>query len=440
MINSANQIQDSKIPISNLRYNKISPNNICINKSPSILNRNIRNNLSLSKNDNKRQRPLLNSANTKKLENKSVDANLNQFNLIQKNVFLHLNEYNNNNILTPKINKQKKLLIKNKSVNIIMPKLNLLKKNISKDENRFYYLGRDFSFNNKYYSDLINENYKSNEKEDMESADIKIEQLAKDLNLFQNKKIYNNFRLNFDSLNKNKISEDEYNNILPAINSDNTNIVHSNSQSRLSSGTPRSRLYSGKFTNHTEIYGNNRYLNKPKVNRLSSPSFLIERYNIEGTNVMSPLCEKAREIFLYKKIFYYFGGKKIPKIMKKFINNKYNLCYAENEKQFEKKLIGINESNRKKGKLVYHKVGKAETEERAASLQHRVEFIKKIFDYAYPDILIYKIKNKSEMDKKEIKENKLKMLNRARELKEKLKIKRYKNSLVHDSIIIKKIK
>ena len=272
----------------------------------------------------------------------------------------------------------------------------------------------------------------------METADIKIEQLAKDLNLFQNKNRNNSFKLKFDSLNKNKLLDDEYN-ILPIINSENTSIINSNSQSRISSGIPRSRLYSGKFTSNTEIYGNNRYLKKQKLKRLYSPSLLIDRYNIEGTNVMSPLCEQAREIFLYKKIFYYFGGKKIPKIMKKFINNKYNLCYAENEKQFEKKLIDINNNNRKKGKAVYHKVGKGETEERAASLQHKVEFIKKIFDYAYPDLLIYRIKNKSNMEKRKIKENNLKLLNRERELKEKLKIKRYKNSLAHGSIIIQKI-
>ena len=42
------------------------------------------------------------------------------------------------------------------------------------------------------------------------------------------------------------------------------------------------------------------------------------------------------------------------------------------------------------------------------------------------------------MDKREIRENKMKLLEKQRELKEKLKIKKYKNSLL-DSIIIKKI-
>ena len=318
MINSVNQIQRIKTPLQNLKDNKTNPNNIMIDKVPFIINKN----KSISNNNNN-QRLLINSTKIRKLENKSIEVNLNQINSMQKNVFLHLNDNINNGIFSPRINRQKKFMIRNKSSNLennILPKLNLLNKN--KDKYRFLYIGGDFSFrNNKYYSDLIDDKNKS--KEGMETADIKIEQLAKDLHLFHNKNKNNNLKLNFDSLNKNKLSDDEYNNILPIINSDNSSIINSNSQSRISSGIPRFRLYSGKFTSNSEIYGNNRYLNKQKLKRLYSPSLLFDRFNIEGTNVMSPLCEKAREIFLYKKIFYYFGGKKFQKVMKKL-----NIIYA----------------------------------------------------------------------------------------------------------------
>ena len=296
---------------------------------------------------------------------------------------------------------------------------------------------------NKYISDLISENNNDNknneEKTDMETADIKIEQLAKDINLFQNERKYRRIGFNYNSANKNSFSDEEYKNILPIINSENSSNRYSNSQSRISSGNPRSRLYSGKLTNHTDLYGSNKYLNKQRINRIISPSLSSDRYNIFGTNVMSPICQRARDIFLYKKIFYYFNGKKAPKVSNKFINNKFNICYAENEKQFQNKLIQINYDNKKRGKAVYHKVGKAETEQRAASMQHRVEFIKKIFDYAYPDILICRIKNKCDMEKREIKEIKRKNLMKKKELEEKLRIKKYKNSLFHDSIIIKKL-
>ena len=459
MIKDLKPLQNIKRPISNFNYRKIYPKNIIndINASPLNYNneipliRNIKKDPSLiSIIDNRKK--LANSAKLRNLENKSIGVNLNPINsnknysnLNHKKLFLNLSEnFYKENKITPKIKRPKKLIIKNKSFKLdinTLPKLNLKKKNINK--NGIYYIGGNFSFNNKYISDLISENnnYNKNneEKTDMETADIKIEQLAKDINLFQNERKYRCISYNYNSANKNSFSDEEYKNILPIINSENSSNRYSNSQSRISSGNNRSRLFSGKLTNHTDLYGSNKYLNKQRISRIISPSPLSDRYNIFGTNVMSPICQRARDIFLYKKIFYYFGGKKAPKLSNKFINNKFNICYAENENQFQKKLIQINYDNKKRGKAVYHKVGKAETEKRAASMQHRVEFIKKIFDYAYPDILICRIKNKCDMDKREIKEVKRKNLMKKKELEEKLRIKKYKNSLFHDSIIIKKL-
>ena len=456
MINDVKPSRNITRPISGFKYSKLNLKNIIknVNASPFNCNKEISLTRNMKKapslisiNDNRKKLP--NSARTRNLENKSIGVNLNPI-ILKKNipsinhkkVFLHLSEnFSKEKILSPKIKRPQKLIIKNKSFNLdsnILPKLNLKKKNINK--NGIYYIGGDLSLNNKYISDLISENSKnSEEKTDMETVDIRIEQLAKDINLFQNERKYRRISINNNSSIKNSISDDEYKNILPIINSDNISNKYSNSQSRISSGNPRSRLYSGKLTNYTELFGSNKYLNKQKISRIISPSLLSDRYNIVGTNVMSPICQRARDIFLYKKIFYYFSSKKAPKIMTKFINNKLNICYAENEKQFQKKLMQINIDNKRRGKAVYHKVGKAETEKKAASLQHRVEFIKKIFDYAYPDILICKIKNKCDMDKREIKENKLKILMKKRELEEKLRIKKYKKSLFHNSMIIKKV-
>ena len=92
-----------------------------------------------------------------------------------------------------------------------------------------------------------------NEKEDMISADIKIEQLAKDLKLFQYNNKLKNRPFNNDLLPKNNFSEDEYINALPIINSDNTILLNSKSQSRISSGIPLSRLNSEKMNNDVNI-------------------------------------------------------------------------------------------------------------------------------------------------------------------------------------------
>ena len=455
MINNEKALQNIESSISNKNNNKLESKNIIKNNNVAApyynkvikLIKNINNNSLIPQNNNKKN---INSAKIRNLENKSISVglnpiNLNKININHNKVFLHLTKnFSKKNIFSSRIKRPKIILIKNKSSNSennILPKLELKRKNMI--NNRIYYLGGDFSFNNKYISDLLSENNIENknnkEKTDMETADIKIEKLAKDINLYQNERKYRNFSINSNSQIKNNFFDDEYKNSLPIINSDNSSNKYSDSQSRISSGIPGTRLYSSKMTNNIKIYGSNKYLYKKKLSRLLSPSFLSDRYNIVGTNIMSPICQKARDIFLYKKIFYYFNGKKTPKIMQKFINNKLNICYAENEKQFDKKIILINEDNSRKGKARYHKVGKAETEKRAASLQHRVEFIKKIFDYAYPDILICRIKNKCEMDKREIKENYRKIQLKKRELEQKSRIKKYKKSLLHDSIIINKL-
>ena len=79
------------------------------------------------------------------------------------------------------------------------------------------------------------------------------------------------------------------------------------------------------------------------------PIYLREKYNIKGTNIISPFCIKARDESLYKRIFYtYFQKPIIAK--KKGIDNKLNIIYAENEEKFNKKIKRINEKLKKEGK------------------------------------------------------------------------------------------
>lgn len=149
----------------------------------------------------------------------------------------------------------------------------------------------------------------------METVGTKIQQLVKEMTLFQNEKQYRKRNI-YDSININNFSDDEYNNILPMINSDNSSYIYSSPQSRISSGIPRSRLYSGsklysgKFSKESEIYDCNKYINLKKINRLASPSFLIEKFKIAGTNVLSPIRQKAKDIFLYLIIYFVISVRK----------------------------------------------------------------------------------------------------------------------------------
>ena len=394
----------------------------------------------------------------RKLEHESFEQNSNNYkkDLKQKESFTRINSKfkNKNNFLSPKYRYTNELVLKNSSFNIYKNELlhNLSSKNINKKQNGIYYLGGDLSLNHKYFSDLEKNNDKSlndDKKKDMQIADIKIQQLAKDLNLFQNNNKNFNFKGYDNNLLDNKnILEEDQNNIFPNIYDNTMNLnCGLSSPSRISSSILHSSSSLVKYKNYLNIININdiKPINKnlfsKKINRLKSPLFLSNKFKIKGTNVLSPLCQKARDNFLFKKIFYYFGNKKIPKIMKRCLNNKLNICYAESEKQFEKKIIQINEDNKKKGKSVKHKVGKNEAELRASSIQHKVDFIKKIFDYAYPDIFIRRIKKKSILTKKLIKEkSENNIIKEKNELKEKIRNNDYyKNFLLLKSINIQKI-
>lgn len=361
---------------------------------------------------------------------------------------IKLNKKNIN--LSPRIKKTNKLVIKNiHYLNLENNKNNSYDnfeiKNKSKNTQGAYYIGVDLPENNRYFRDLIyqdelkNVNDVNKEKEDMESVDNKIYQLAKDLKLFQNNKYNRSLDLkknysNGDLLCNKKSLDEGYINLLPKINSLNSVNISSNFSPRIRvpSGIQSAREYSSKHINDSyNINPINKFIYPKKINRLNSPRNFINQRNIK-----SPLSKKEKDNFLYNKIFGYFGPKKMPNIMKRFLDNKLNICYAEDEKQFEKKIIEINENNRIKGKSVNHKIGRSESELRASSLQKKIEFIRQVCDYAYPDIVINKIKYKSDFDKRIIKENALnKLIKEKRILNKKIKANSYiKNIWIQNSV------
>ena len=375
----------------------------------------------------------------------------------QKQLFHFLNiKLNKKNInLSPRIKKINKAVIKNiHNLNLENNKNNSYgnfdTKNESRNNQGAYYMGVDLPENNRYFSDLIyqdelkNVNDTNKEKEDMETVDNKIYQLAKDLKLFQNNKYNRSMDLkknysNGDLLCNKKSLDEGYINLLPKINSLNSVNISSNFSPRIRvpSGIQSAREYSSKrISDSYNINPINNFLYRKKINRLNSPRNFISKRNI-----ISPLSKKEKDNFLYNKIFAYFGPKKMPNIMKRYLDNKLNICYAEDEKQFEKKIIEINENNRIKGKSVNHKIGKSESELRASSLQKKIEFIKQVCDYAYPDIVINKIKYKSDFDKRIIKENALnKLIKEKKILNKKIKANSYiRNIWIQNSVNIQRV-
>ena len=127
-------------------------------------------------------------------------------------------------------------------------------------------------------------------------------------------------------------------------------------------------------------------------NRL--PIFLRDTYNIKGTNIMSPFCIKARDEFLYQRIFK--SKPKIKKIWDYCVDNKLNIFYAEDEKKFKENVCpklkrgmkkdGINLINSVNGQL--------------SDLRQKSKFIKNIIDYAYPEMVLGRIREANKIIKK----------------------------------------
>jgi hypothetical protein len=161
--------------------------------------------------------------------------------------------------------------------------------------------------------------------------------------------------------------------------SDNINDVNSNNYNK---------------TEPNIFYGNNNSF-IPK----NLPLFLRDKYNIKGTAVLSPFCIEARDEFLFKKIFYEKEKKKLTR-RTNVIDNKLNIFYAENQSQYNKNLIKLNEKLKKKGKIIWHEVGPSPTEKKLITIRNKMNFMKKIVDYAYPNMVLARVRETEKVYKK----------------------------------------
>lgn len=131
--------------------------------------------------------------------------------------------------------------------------------------------------------------------------------------------------------------------------------------------------------------------NNNKIKDKNLPIFLREKYTIKGTNIMSPFCQKARDDFLYKRIFYNYFKNPVDK-KKIGINNKLNIIYAENEEKFKRKIQIINKKIREEGKKEKNSQCPNSVEEKLTKIKHKIKFMKKIVDYAYPETVLTRVR------------------------------------------------
>ena len=152
-------------------------------------------------------------------------------------------------------------------------------------------------------------------------------------------------------------------------------------------------------TNYNLTQQNFYYSNGYNFIPTNLPIFLRDKYNIKGTNVLSPFCIEARDEFLFKKIFY-DGERKKLSYKSNIIDNKLNIFYAENQIQYDKNLMKFNEKLKQKGRRVLHEVGPTHTETKLINIKSKMNFMKKIVDYAYPNMVLARVRESEKYYKK----------------------------------------
>ena len=110
-----------------------------------------------------------------------------------------------------------------------------------------------------------------------------------------------------------------------------------------------------------------------------------------GANLLLPSQKLSKDMYLYKKIFYYADKKKTIR-SEKGLDNKLNIIYSENESQYKQNINKLNEIYKLLGKKKIYNIELSQSENKVKSLQKRVDFMKRIVDYTYPDMVLTKIK------------------------------------------------
>ena len=149
------------------------------------------------------------------------------------------------------------------------------------------------------------------------------------------------------------------------------------------------------------------------------PLYLREKANIQGTEILSPFCKEARDEYLFNKIFNAKFNRQMPKRFE-IINNKFNIFYAENENQYSKKMKKLNNKLRLKGKKYFHQIGPTKDQIKLDRIKSTLSFIKKIFDYSYPNMILSKVRKTGKYhEKRSLTENNIPPYKKAELLEKK---------------------
>ena len=147
------------------------------------------------------------------------------------------------------------------------------------------------------------------------------------------------------------------------------------------------------------------YLSSENYKQNDNNKHRSEKILIKGTKIISPFCDFSRDNYLYKKIFYY--SDKNNNLKSNALDNKLNIIYSENENQYKQNIIKLNELYKKMGKNKYYNLEPSQSEIKLKSLKYRVQFMKRIVDYSFPNMVLTKIREQKKNIIYEKKSNKI---------------------------------
>ena len=243
------------------------------------------------------------------------------------------------------------------------------------------------------------DNYKNtNDFRNIFQEDQKIDKMAKKLVLKLNEDEYYDREKSFKSFFGNNITIKNgfFNGTnLVLNNQDDEKMENQSINSRITSKNFFKNRYSKNLTN-LNLDTSNSITNKTQssfqINKYSNlPLFLREKANIQGTEILSPFCKEARDEFLFNKIFNVKFNHP-PQKRFEIINNKLNILYAENEKQYVSRLKKLNKRIKLKGRKLVHQIGPTKDQVKLDNIKTTLSFIKKIFDYSYPNMILSKVR------------------------------------------------
>ena len=164
----------------------------------------------------------------------------------------------------------------------------------------------------------------------------------------------------------------------------NSSIISLKKHSKLNSFDNMRNIYLSKLKNNKtndsyDIYSN--WSNKnnikfPKTSKLSSPSkdFGQKRNNLE---------------YLYRNIF---SKAILFKTKPRYIDNKLNLVYSENESQYKLLVEKRSKLMNEKGIFLKYDEDSKKINKRVNDIKTKIKFMKSVMDYSYPTFMLTKIK------------------------------------------------